>query len=142
MLPSRKITAAFIGVFLIGVLTGVLLIMAFNDTRFSKFITSTGDPRSMAIRINQKYLKELNLNSDEQARIAPLTQEMTQQLYLTRRQFGVDIVATLKDYHRKIGEQMTPEHREVFEKANIEREKRMSAVLLLDQPPATAVEAK
>jgi uncharacterized membrane protein len=137
LLPSRKITAAFIGVFLIGAAVGALLLISFSDLRFSRFLTSTSDPKSMATRINLKYLKEYHLSPDEQARIAPLTQQMTQQLYVTRRQFGVDIMATLDDYHRKIGEQMSPEHREAFEKANVERKKRMSATLLLDPSAAT-----
>jgi len=136
LLPSRKLSAAFFGVFLIGAAVGALVLISFSDMRFTRFLTSTSDPISMAARINQKYVKEYQLSADEQARIAPLTQQMTQQLYMTRRQFGVDIIATLDDYHRKIGEQMSPEHRAAFEKANIDRKKWMSTMLLLDQPAA------
>jgi hypothetical protein len=135
ILPSRKATAAFLGVFLIGAVAGGLLMTAFQDMRLSQFLVRTGDPKSMATRINQKYITEYNLTPDEQTRIAPLLQQMTQQLYLTRRQFGVDIIATLDDYHRKIGEQMLPEHRDAYNQANEERKKRMSAMLLLDQAP-------
>ena len=132
--PSRNVTATFLFVFLIGTVVGGLLVKAFQDIRFSQFLVHTADPKSMATRINQKYLTEYNLSQDEMARIEPLTQQMTQQLYLTRRQFGVDIIQTLDDYHHKIAEQMAPEHREAYEKANVERRARMSSMLLLDQP--------
>ena len=106
LLPSRKLSAAFVGVFLIGGLVGGLLVMAFTDMKLSHFMTVTSDPQSMATRVNQKYVQAFNLNADEQARIAPLIREMTQHLYLVRRQFGVDIIATLDDYHQKIGAQI------------------------------------
>jgi hypothetical protein len=136
MLPSRKLIAAFVVVFLIGGGVGALLMTTFQDGRLNKFMTSTGDPKSMAARINAKYAKEENLSPDELARIAPLTQQMTQELYQHRRQFGIDIISTLKEYHLKIGDQMTPEHRQAFQLANQEREKRMSALLLLDDASA------
>ena len=136
MLPSRKLITAFVGVFVIGAAVGALLLSTFTDARLTKFFTSTGDPKSMAARINVKYAKEEDLTSDELARIAPLTEEMTQHLYEQRRQFGIDIISTLKEYHQKIGDQMTPEHRQAFQLANQEREKRMSGLLLLDDASA------
>jgi hypothetical protein len=132
MLPSRKLVAAFVGVFVIGGIVGALLFWTFQDTRLSHFFFLTGDPKSMSARINAKYTKECNLTPEEQARIAPLTAEMAQHLFAIRRQFGIDIVSALKDYHRKIGDQMTPDHRQIFQQANEEREKRMSSLLLLD----------
>jgi hypothetical protein len=134
LLPSRKVGIAFAGVFLIGGLVGALLVGAFHDMSLSRLFVSTADPKSMAARIDQKYVQQYQLTADEQARIAPLIREMTQRLYFTRRQFGVDIIATLDEYHGKIAEQMTPEHRAAFQKANEERRKRMSSLLLLDQP--------
>ena len=139
MFPSRKIIAAFGGVFLIGGLVGGLLVLNFYGTpSFPRFLTSTGDPASMAARINQKYDHEYNLNTDEQARIAPLTEAMAQNLYVLRRRFGVDIMATMSEYHEKIGAQMSPEHRAAFEQANVERTKHLSALLLVDPPTASA----
>jgi hypothetical protein len=136
MLPSRKIIVAFAAVFVLGGGVGALIESTFHDARLTKFLTSTGDPKSMAARINAKYAKEENLTPDELARIAPLTQEMTEHLYQERRQFGIDIISTLKEYHQKIGDQMTPEHRQAFQLANQEREKRMSGLLLLDDASA------
>jgi hypothetical protein len=136
MLPSRKITAAFIGVFLIGAIVGGLVIMDYTDTRLSRFLNHTGDPESMAARINQKYRNDYKLSSEEQSRIAPLVKEMTRQLYQERRQFGTNVINTLDEYHQKIAEQMTPEQREVYAKVNEDRKKRMST-LLLDQAPTT-----
>jgi hypothetical protein len=136
--PSRNVTVTFLFVFLIGTVVGGLLVKAFQDIRFSQFLVHTADPKSMAARINQKYATEYQLTPDEMTKIEPLTQQMTQQLYLTRRQFGVDIIATLDDYHHRIAEQMIPEHRAAYEKANVERRKRMSSMLLLDQAPADA----
>jgi hypothetical protein len=109
--------------------------------QFYKFMTSTTDPKSMAVRINQKYVEEYHLSADEQKRIAPLTQEMTQRLYVLRHQFGVDIIAAIDDYHAKIAEQMSPDHRAAYQAAYAARKKRMSAMLLPDQPAAGA-EAK
>jgi hypothetical protein len=135
MLPSRKLALAFAGVFLIGAGVGGLLVFTLQDMRLSKFLTHTGDPKSMALRLSQKYAREENLTPDEQARIAPLTRDMADRLYQLRRRFGLDIVATLDDYHQRIGAQMTPEHRRLFDQANEERKKRMSAMLLLEPAP-------
>jgi len=135
MLPSRKITAAFIGVFFVGALVGALIMMDYTDTRLSRFLNHTGDPESMAARINQKYITDYQLSPDEQSRIAPLVKEMTQHLYQERRQFGTAVINTLDEYHQKIGQQMTAEQREIYEKINGDRKKRMSN-LLLDQAPS------
>ena len=132
MLPSRKVAATFAGVFLIGALVGGFVESTFHDVRLTHFFDSTTDPKKWAAKINQKYIHEYGLTPDEQARVAPIIQEMTQRLYLFRRQFGVDIVTTLDDYHAKIGEQMLPAHREVYEKANVTRKKRMTTMLRLD----------
>ncbi len=137
LVSSRKAAAAFFGVFLIGVLVGALNVAIFRNASVPRLLTSTGDPKSMAERIDHKYASELHLSADEQKRIAPLIREMTQHLYLVRRQFGVDIIATLDDYHAKIAEQMTPEHRAAYEKANVERKQRLSTVLLLNPEPGT-----
>lgn len=130
MLPSRKITAAFIGVFLIGAIVGGLIVMDYTDTRLSRFINNSRAPEANAIRINQKYVKDYQLTPDEQKLIEPLVKEMTQQLYQERRQFGTEIIGTLDEYHQKIGELMTPEQRAAYEKVNAERKKWMSKVLL------------
>ena len=138
MRPSRKIAAAFAGVFLVGGLVGGLVESTFHDVRLTHFFDSTTDPKKMAVKINQKYLVEYSLTPDEQARITPIVQDMAQRLCLTRRQFGVDILATLDDYHTRIGQQMLPAHRDAYQKANVDRKKRMSAILRLDSPvPAT-----
>ncbi len=136
MLLSRKITAAFAAIFIIGVLVGMLIAWDLADTKLSDFMKKTGDPTSMVARIDQKYSKDYQLTPDEQSRIHPLTKEMAQHLYQVRQQFGMDILATLDDYHQKIGEQMTPAQREAYDKANADRKKRMSAMLLLDQNPS------
>ena len=134
---TRKITAEFIGVFLIGALAGGLVTWSYTDTRLSTFMSRTNDPDSMVARIDKKYADEYHLTPDEQSRIEPLTKEMTRRLYQIRRQFGVDVIATLDDYHGKIAEQMDPTQREAYEKANEERKKRMSVMLLPDQSSPT-----
>ena len=137
MSSTRKIIAEFIGVFLIGALAGGLVTWSYTDTRLSTFMSRTNDPASMSDRINQKYIKDYQLTPDEQSRIDPLTKEMTRRLYQIRSKFAVDIISTLDDYHQKIGGQMDPPQREAYEKANEERKKRMSIMLLLDQSSPT-----
>jgi hypothetical protein len=58
---------------------------------------------------------------------------MAQHLYQVRHQFGLDVMATLDDYHQKIAEQLTPEHRAAYEKAVAERRNKLSSLLLPDQ---------
>lgn len=130
MLPSRKVTAAFVGVFLMGTIVGGLFTMDYTDTRLSRFLNHTSDPDSMASRINQKYITDYSLTADEQNRTAPLVKEMAQHLYQERRQFGMDVMNTLDEYHQKIAEQLPPEKREAYQSANEERKKRMSKLLL------------
>jgi protein-tyrosine-phosphatase len=136
MATSRKAWVAFAGVFLIGAAVGALVVWSFQDVRVTKFMTYTADPKSMAARINQKYVQEYHLTADEQARIAPLTQEMTQRLYMIRRQFGVDIIQTMDDYHAKISQQMSPDHRAAYKTVNDARKKWMTSVLLPDPQAA------
>jgi hypothetical protein len=133
MLLTRKITVAFVAIFLIGAAVGALIMWDVTDTQLSMFMKKTTDPGSMAVRLNAKYAKEYQLTPDEQARIAPLTQEMAQHLYQTRHQFAVDIISTLDEYHEKIGAQMTPSQREAYEQANAARKKRIGSMLLIDQ---------
>ena len=65
--------------------------------------------------------------------------EMALNIFQVRHQFGVDIMAKLDKYHQKVAEQLTPEHRAAYEKANAER-KTTLAGMLLDQssPPEGA----
>lgn len=141
-LPSRKVAAAFVGVFLIGAVVGGLAMKDYTDTRLTRFINNTADPASMAARINQKYAHDFQVTPEEQKRIAPLVKEMTQELYQERRQYGTSILATLDTYHQKISEQMTPEQRTAYEKANNERKKWLTDLLLSDQPPAVPDDEK
>ena len=140
---SRIITGEFAAVFLIGVVVGGLVmwdVVVWNypaNSGLTNFMTKSNDSDSVMVdRINQKYVKEYHLTPDELNRIQPLVKEMAQHMSHIRRQFGIDIISTLKEYHQKIGDQMTPEHRQAFQLANQEREKRMSALLLLDDASA------
>jgi len=133
---SRKITGEFVAVFLIGVVVGGLAMWDYTDTEMTKFMTKTNDSDSvMVARINQKYVKEYGLTPDELARIQPLIKDMAHNMSHIRRQFGIDIISTYADYHAKIAEQLTPEHRAAYEKASTERQKQLSDLLKLDQNP-------
>ena len=57
---------------------------------------------------------------------------MAQRIYQVRHQFGVDIMSTLDDYHTKIAAQLTPEHRDAYEKAMAAHRKNLSNTLLPD----------
>jgi hypothetical protein len=140
--PTRRIGAAFLGVFVIGAAVGALLVTTLQDMKLSTFLEHTSDPKKMADRINQKYVDQYHLTPEEQARIQPLTSAMAQRLSEVRNRFGVDIVTTLDDYHHRIGEQMTPEHREAYLKANEEHRKKMIRMLLPDPTTAPAEENK
>jgi uncharacterized membrane protein len=133
MRPTRKIIAEFVGVFLIGAVAGGLLTWSATDTQLSSFMSRTYDPDHLITRINKKYAEEYHLSPEELNKIQPQVKEMTQQLYQTRRQFGLDVLATLDKYHQQIAEQLTPEHRDAYEKAVAARQKKLSALLLPDQ---------
>ncbi len=49
------------------------------------------------------------------AKIKPLTRQLAQDLYKVRHQFGVDILTTLNRDHAAIAEQLTAEHRAIYE---------------------------
>jgi hypothetical protein len=136
MLPSRRLAAAFFCVFLLGAIAGGLLAYNFADLRFSNFLNRTNDPASLAQRIDKKLAHDYQLDADEQARIAPLTQDLAQKLYTLRRNFGADVIATMDDAHQKIGAQMNPTQRAAYEKANAERRKRALGMLLPDASAA------
>ena len=133
MRPTRKIVAEFVGVFLVGALAGGLLVSSTADTPLMSFMNKAATkPDAIVARINKKYTQDFNLSPDEIAKIQPLVQEMAQHIYQARHQFGLDIMSTLDDYHAKIAAQLTPEHRDAYEKAMADRRKTLSSVLLPD----------
>ncbi len=135
---SAKIVCEFAAVFLIGTVAGGLIMWDFtSDSELSKFMTKTNDPDSvMVARINQKYIADYQLTPDEINRIQPTVKEMAQSMSHIRRQFGIDIITAFTEYHKKIAEQLTPEHRAAYEKASSERKKVLSDLLKLDQNPS------
>jgi uncharacterized membrane protein len=133
MRTTRKIIADFIGVFLIGAMAGGLVTWSYTDTQLSSFMTRTNNPDSFVVRINKKYSDEYHLTPDELNRIQPAIKEMAQHIYQVRHQFGLDVMATLDEYHQKIAAQLTPEHRAAYEKAVADRKKKLNSMLLLDQ---------
>jgi uncharacterized membrane protein len=138
MRPTRKIISEFIGVFLIGAVAGGLVTWSYTDTQLSTFMSRTnGGPDSIVARLTKKYADEYHLTPDELNRIQPEIREMAQHVYQVRRQFGVDIMATLDEYHQKIAEQLTPEHRAAYEAAIAEHRKKLAGLLLPDQSSPT-----
>ena len=134
MRPTRKIITEFIGVFLIGAVAGGLVTWSSTDRQLSTFMSRTNNgPDSMVARITKKYADEYHLTPDELNRIQPEIKEMAQHIYQVRHQFGVDIMATMEEYHQKIAEQLTPEHREAYEKTIAEHDKKLGSILLPDQ---------
>ena len=137
MLPTRKIIAEFVAVFLIGGVAGGLLTYCFTDTQLSSFMTRTNSPEVLVARINKKYAEQYNLTPDELNRIQPLIKELAEHLHQVRHQFGVDILSTMDNYHQQIAAQLTPEHRDAYLKATSEREGKLRALLLPDQGSPT-----
>ena len=138
MRSTRKIIAEFIGVFLIGAVAGGLVTSSYTDTQLTTFMSRTNDgPDSIAARITKKYADEYHLTPDELTRVQPEIGEMAQHVYQVRHQFGVDIMATLDEYHEKIAEQMTPEHRAAYDAAMAEHRKKLAGLLLPDQSSPT-----
>lgn len=154
MRPTRKIIVEFIGVFVIGAGAGGLAIWSYtdaqdsdlqyyeprpsipppSDTTLTSFMSRTNDdPDSIVARMNKKYADEYHLTPDELNRIQPTIKEMARHVYNVRHQFGIDIMATLDDYHQKIAAQLTPEHRAAFETATAARRKKLNSLLLPDQ---------
>jgi len=134
---TRKIIADFIGVFLIGALAGGLVTWSFTDTRLSTFMSRTNDgPDNMVARLNKKYADEYHWTPDEISRVQPQVKEMAQHLYQVRHKFGLDIMATLDEYHPKIAAQLTPEHRAAYEKVTAERKTKLANMLLDQSSPS------
>jgi hypothetical protein len=130
MLPSRKLAATFFCVFLLGALTGGLLFWSLADLRFNDFLNRTSDPKKLADRLDQKLTAQYHLDADEQKRIAPLTQEMAQNLYALRHQFATDVLDSIDKSHEKIAGKMNPDHSAAYQKDNDDRHKRAAAVLM------------
>jgi hypothetical protein len=135
MIPTRKLAAMFLCVFVLGVVAGGLLALNFGDMRFSAFLNRTGDPSSFAQRLDKKLATQYQLSPGEQVKIAPLTQQMAKNLYQIRRKFADDVLATLDNSHARIGAQMTPEHRAAYAK-DIAAKRQRAASMLLPPPPA------
>jgi hypothetical protein len=140
MLLSRKIAGEFVAVFLIGVVVGGLVVwdlVVWNypaDSELTKFMAKSNDPDSLIVqRINQKYVTEYHLTPEEIEKIQPLVKAMAQQTSHVRHQFGADIISIFTEYHDKIAAQLTPEHREAYEKASVTRKKQLSELLKLEQ---------
>ena len=136
MLPSRRLAAAFVCVFILGAIAGGTISLNFADMRFYNFLNRTNDPASLAKRLDKRLTHDYHLDADEQARIAPLTRDIAQKLYALRRRFASDILATMDDSHQKIGAQMTPDQRTAYEKDNRDRRKRTVSILMPETAPS------
>jgi len=134
MRPTRKIIVEFVAVFLVGAVFGGLVTWSYTDTQASTFLSRAGDkPDSIVARLNKKYTDEFQLSPDELNRIQPMLIAMAQRTYQLRHQFGTDFMATFDEYHQKIADQLTPEHRAVYEKATAARRAALYNLLLPDQ---------
>jgi hypothetical protein len=136
MLTTRKLAAMFVCVFVLGAAAGALLSMNFSTMRFADFLNRTNDPAALAQRIDTKLTAQYHLDSDEQARIAPQTKEMAENLYVLRHQFALDVLDSIDASHVKIGAQMSPEHRTAYEKDNLARHQRAASMLMPASNPA------
>jgi len=134
MIPSRKLAAIFFCVFVLGAVVGGLLVYDTDSMSFSKVLARTNDPDSLAQRIDQKLAAKYQLDSDEQARIAPITRDLAQNLFQIRQKFGSDVMTTLDAAHAKIAAQMTPAQRDAYLK-DVQAKRQQHAAMLL---PASA----
>ena len=130
MIPSRKLAAMFLCVFVLGGIAGALIVWNFSPMRFSDFLNRTSDPDSLARRIDSKLAAQYNLSADEQARIAPESRQLADNLYHVRQQFADQVLATIDTAHEKIGAQMDADHRAAYLKDNVARRARAAAMLL------------
>jgi hypothetical protein len=134
LIPSRRLAATFFCVFLLGAVAGGLVVYDVNSTRLSQFFNRTSDPDSLTARLDKKLAAQYHLDSDEQARIAPLTRELAQNLFQVRQKFAGDVLATIDASHAKIAAQMTPDQRAAYLK-DIEVKRQYTAAMLT--PTAT-----
>lgn len=134
MIPSRKLAAIFFCVFVLGAVAGGLVVYDTSPMSFSDFLNRTNDPDSLAQRIDKKLTAKYQLDSDEQARIAPITHDLAQNLFQIRQKFGTDVLATLDAAHAKIAAQMTPAQRDAYLK-DVQAKRQQHAAMLL---PAAA----
>jgi hypothetical protein len=137
---SRRIIAAFIGVFLIGAVAGGLVEQTFRDARLSSFLSRTENPDRLESHITQRLSHDYNLSAAEQARINPLTKEVAQQVYQERRQFGANVLDLMDTYHKKVEASMDPDHRPAYEQDIRKRQQKLADLLLLDANPPHAAQ--
>jgi len=136
MIPSRKLAAIFFCVFVLGAVVGGLVVYNMSSVRFSQFLDRTSDPDSLAQRIDKKLTAKYQLDSDEQARIAPITHELAQNLFQIRQKFGSDVLAAMDSAHAKIAAQMTPDQRAAYLKDLQAKRPTTAAMLLPSSGPA------
>jgi hypothetical protein len=133
MLPSGKIGIAFLGVFLIGALSGGLVTWSFTDKNLSTFMSHSNDPDKVIVdRINKKYVHDYNLSPDELARIQPLIEAMAQHTTQIRHQFALDFITAFEENRAKIASRLDSPHREAYEAATAQRDKELRAMLLIN----------
>jgi hypothetical protein len=135
---TRKLGAMFFCVFVLGAVAGALVVANMGGMRFSDFLNRTNDPASLAHRIDKKLAAQYHLSAEEQGRIAPLTREMSGNLYKVRQTFAEQALATLDDSHAKIAAAMDPAHRDAYLKDNEDRRKRATQMLMPAAVPDSA----
>jgi hypothetical protein len=133
MANTRKIVAEFLGVFLIGVLVGVLLTYCFTDTQLVTVMSHWNNPDTLEARINAKYAQDYQLTPQELDKIKPLTRKLAQDLYRVRHQFGLDVIGTLSRDHAAIAMQLSPEHRAAYEAKMAKITTQLDTLLIDDQ---------
>ncbi len=139
IMSSRKLAASFFCVFLLGVVSGGLIIYDLLPSRFADFLNRTNDPDYIAQRVSTRLTAQYHLDADEQARIAPATRELGQNLYRIRQTFSHDVLAALDTSHAEIAAQLRPDQRAAYLKDMAGKRRQHVAMLMPSgTPPAPA----
>ncbi len=137
MFKSARLILAFAGVFGMGIAFGWMLPQGNVPTTLEKFFNKTTNPNEMAQACLAKYVTKYNLTEEEQLRIRPILNDMTQHLYDLRHSFSSDVLATEDHYHQLIAEQLDPDQRALYLASYKESRGRIETALSVKQQAAT-----
>jgi len=103
-----KLIAAFILVFVAGGITGALVGGWYTRHLFFEFHR----PGIMAVRMKERFRKELNLTPEQVAKISPIIDKTAAQLREVRRDTHHSVHEIFTEAHRQIAANLTEEQRQ------------------------------
>ncbi|MBS0662765.1 MAG: hypothetical protein JSR48_05835 [Verrucomicrobia bacterium] len=117
-----KVIAAFVGIFVAGLLVGGLVTLRVVKARTTSRMASTEQYGPFLMK---RLVSRLDLTPAQQTKIQPMVDQAAEELHQVRRKAWSDSQAILERIDKEISAELTPAQQATFEKLQAEQRERI-----------------